>query len=102
MKEDVDLARLLRSASQVRDDVPASTPFGFDTRVVALWRANPANGTNGLARLVRRVAVLATMVIVVSSAAAFYEIKQSRETLDEPLTNEFAIADSAIQDEVLP
>ncbi len=99
--DDVDLTlkRLLRSAAQAGDEAPAEVPFGFDTRVVALWRSNAANNGNGLARLVRRVAVLASAVIVISSAAAFRELSRTREG-DEPLTNEFAIADSAIQDEI--
>jgi anti-sigma-K factor RskA len=102
MIEDVDqtLSRLLRSAAQEKEDATVSPPFGFETRVVALWRSNPANGNNGLVHLLRRVAVIATTVIVVASAAAFYEVRQSRSRLNEPLTNEFAMADSAIQDEV--
>ena len=35
MKDQVD--RLLRSAAQAGDEAPAEMPFGFDTRVVALW-----------------------------------------------------------------
>ncbi len=51
-------------------------------------------------RLLRRVAVLSTAVIVISTIAAVREANQSRE-IRESLTNEFAIADSAIQDEFL-
>ena len=72
-------------------------PFGFDTRVVALWRAATPNG-NGVMRLLRRVAVLSAAVIVVSTIAAVREANRSSEIRDS-LTNEFAIADSAIQDE---
>ena len=68
--------RLLRSAAQADEEVPAEMPFGFDTRVVALWIA----------------------VIVVSTIAAIREANQSRE-IRESFANEFAIADSAIQDE---
>ncbi|MEP6603900.1 MAG: hypothetical protein ABJB69_08135 [Spartobacteria bacterium] len=98
--DDVDLTlkRLLQSAAEVPNDAVASAPFGFDTRVVALWRANAPDG-NGLARLLRRVSVVATAIIVVSSAAAVWEVSRARE-IDEPMTNEFAIADSAIQDEI--
>ena len=98
MKND-NIDRLLRSAAQVGDEAPAEMPFGFDTRVVALWRAATPNG-NGVIRLLRRVAVLAVAVIVVSTIAAVREANQSRE-IRESLTNEFAIADSAIQDEFL-
>jgi len=75
-------------------------PFGFDTRVVALWRAISIKA-NGLTPLLRRVALLSAAVIVISTVAAVREARQSRERVGEPFTNEFAIADSAIQDEFL-
>ena len=90
--------RLLRTAARAGEE-PAAMPFGFDTRVVALWRAATPNG-NAIMRLLRRVAVLSTAVIVISTIAAVREANQSRE-IRESLTNEFAIADSAIQDEFL-
>ena len=93
----LDLGRLLRSAAQTRGDVLVEAPFGFDARVVALWRASE-NKPNGLAALVRRVAVLSLAVIAISSAAAFGELRQSREIVDS-VSDEFAIADSAIQNE---
>jgi hypothetical protein len=89
--------RLLKSAAQANEEIPASIPFGFDTRVVALWRAGMPKA-NGVMRLLRRVAVLSMAVIVISTIAAIREANQSRE-IRESLTNEFAIADSAIQDE---
>jgi len=98
MKKD-DIDRLLRSAAQADNESAAEMPFGFDTRVVALWRAATPNG-NGVMRLLRGVAVLSAAVIVVSTIAAVREANQSRE-IRESLTNEFAIADSAIQDEFL-
>ena len=89
--------RLLQSAAKADEEVPASMPFGFDTRVVALWRsATPM--TNGVLQLLRRVAVLSMAVIVISTVAAVREANQSRE-IRESLANEFAIADSAIRDE---
>ena len=91
--------RLLRSAAQVRDEEAASMPFGFDTRVIALWRAALPTA-NGVMSLVRRVAVLSAAVIVISTIAAVREANQSRE-IGESFANEFAIADSAIQDEFL-
>ena len=95
--ENID--RLLRSAAQVREEAHAAMPFGFDTRVVALWRA-AAPKTNGVMSLVRRVALLSAGVIVISTTAVVLEANQSRE-IGESFTNEFAIADSAIQDEFL-
>jgi hypothetical protein len=89
--------RLLRSATQAEEEVPAAMPFGFDTRVVALWRASTPKA-NGVMQLLRRVAVLSMAVIVISTIAAIREANQSRE-IRESFTNEFAIADSAIQDE---
>ena len=91
--------RLLRSAAQVREETASTMPFGFDTRVVALWRA-AAPRTNGVTSIVRRVAVLSAAVIVISTIAAIREASQNRE-ISESFTNEFAIADSAIQDEFL-
>ena len=89
--------RLLQSAAKADEEVPAAMPFGFDTRVVALWHAASLK-TNGMMQLLRRVAVLSVAVIVVSTIAAIREANQSRE-IRESLANEFAIADSAIQDE---
>ena len=89
--------RLLRSAAQAGDETPGAMPFGFDTRVVALWRAGTPKA-NGVMQLLRRVAVLSIAVIVISTIAAVREATQSRE-LRESFANEFAIADSAIQDE---
>jgi hypothetical protein len=98
MKND-KIDRLLRSAAQMGEEDPVAMPFGFDTRVVALWRAATPKGT-AVVRLLRRVAVLSIAVIVVSTIAAVREANQSVE-IRESLTNEFAIADSAIQDEFL-
>ena len=95
---DPKIDRLLRSAAQGNEDASPAVPFGFDTRVVALWLAERPSNSNGLARLLRRVALTAASVIVVSSAAALYEVNQERDT-DEPFANEFAIADNAIQSE---
>jgi len=95
--KDHEIDRLLRSAAQTGDEAPAEMPFGFDTRVVALWRALAAK-PNGIASLLRRVALLSAAVIAISALAAVREIKQSREQYNE-FTNEFAIADTAIQNE---
>ena len=97
MKKD-EIDRLLRSAAKIGEEHPAAMPLGFDTRVVALWRATP-NG-DGVMRLLRRIAVLSAAVIVVSTIAAVREANQSHEVRDS-LANEFAIVDSAIQDEFL-
>src|SRR5262245_42158660 len=94
-KEQID--RLLRSAAQAGEEAPEAMPFGFDTRVVSLWRAGSSK-PNGLVQLLRRVAVLSVAIIVISTVAAVREVNQNRE-IRESFANEFAIADSAIQDE---
>ena len=97
---DPKIDRLLRSAAQAHEDAPAAPaamPFGFDTRVVALWRSSMKK-PNGLTPLLRRIALLSAVVIVVSTIAAAREACQSRK-LGESFANEYAIADSAIQDE---
>lgn len=94
---DQKIDRLLRSAAQAHEDVPAAMPFGFDTRVVALWRSSMKK-PNGLTPLLRRIALLSAVVIVVSTIAAAREAGQNR-ILGESFANEYAIADSAIQDE---
>jgi hypothetical protein len=55
--KDHEIDRLLRSAAKTGDEAPAEMPFGFDTRVVALWRALGVK-PNGIASLLRRVALL--------------------------------------------
>jgi hypothetical protein len=95
--KDHEIDRLLRSAAQTADEVPAEMPFGFDTRVVTHWRAAILK-PNGVTSLLRRVAVLSAAVIIISTLAAIREIEHSREQYNA-FTNEFAIADTAIQDE---
>jgi hypothetical protein len=94
---DKKIERLLRSAAQTSDDVATAAPFGFETRVVALWRSAP-DQPNGLTALLRRVALLSTAVLVISTVAAVREVRQNRE-IGDLITNEFAIADTAIQTE---
>jgi len=95
--KDETINRLLRSAAEAREETVATMPFGFDTRVVALWHAAGPR-VNGIMSLVRRVAVLSAAVIAISTVAVVREASQNRE-ISESFTNEFAIADSAIQDE---
>ena len=89
--------RLLQSAAQADEEIPAAMPFGFDTRVVALWRAGMPKA-NGVMQLLRRVAVLSIVVIIISTIAAIRDLNQSRD-IRESFANEFAFADSAIQNE---
>jgi hypothetical protein len=98
--KDQKIDRLLRSATEAPEEAPVTIPFGFDTRVVALWRAT-APKANGVTPLLRRVALLSAVVIVISTLAAVREARQNRQQLGDSFTNEFAIADSAIQNEFL-
>ena len=98
--KDHKIDRLLRSAAQAGEEASAAMPFGFDTRVIALSRAAVPK-PNGLTQLIRSVELLSAAVILLSTLAAIREVKQSREQLGDSLTNEYAIADSAIQDEFL-
>ncbi len=93
---EANLDRLLKSAAQAGESEAIEIPLGFETRVVALWRANGNGETRGLSLFLRCIALVATAVIVVASAGVYRQINQSRE-LSEPSANEFAIADSAIQ-----
>ena len=96
---DERLHRLFRSAAAVGAE-PPEVPLGFDTRVVALWRASKYQ-PNGLATLLRRVTLLSAVVLVISSIAAFREVRQSLD-LDDVSSNDFAIADAVIQNEFAP
>src|SRR5437868_5578921 len=91
------LERLLRSAATVKP-AARSLPLGFDTRVLAIWRSGAGGNGNAVAELLRRVAVVAATVIVIATATGVREVKKTRDAL-EPLPNEFAIADTLIQEE---
>jgi hypothetical protein len=80
--------------------VSAAMPFGFVGRMVALWRAS-ATDANALTLLPRRIALLSAAVITISAVGAVHEARQHREEVGERFTNEFAIADSTMQDELL-
>ena len=95
-----DLDRLLRAASS-KEDAPAEIPFGFDTRVVAQWRAQVDAASLGMMRLLRRVALAAVAIIIMTAAVAYIEADRNGES-NEPFANEYAIADTAIQDEIGP
>ena len=98
MKNDPQpLERLLRAAASVPNESPAEMPFGFDTRVLARWRATLPGDSVALSRLLRRVILTAVALIVLGSAGAYRELNDV-DTLGETLSNNDAIADSAIGD----
>ena len=96
-----DVDRLFRSAAHASEPVAGEVPYGFETRVVALWRS----GKNGkldlaeLSRFLRRAGVIASAVLILAGAAAYRQYRD--ETKFAALaTNEYMIADSAIQSEI--
>ena len=97
---DKKIDRLLRSAAEAREEVPAAMPFGFDTRVAALWRAQEEATATGLTRLIRAVALIAVAMIAIAAAETYREATATPDT-DEPFANEYVIADSTIQTELL-
>ena len=95
--KDVDLDRLLRAASKDKDEAPTEMPLGFETRVVALSHRN-GNGA-AFGTLLRRVALAAAAVIILATGGAWVEFNRNDDA-SVAAGNEFAIADSVIQDEV--
>lgn len=95
-----NLDRLLRAAAKAPEEPAPEAPFGFDTRVVALARAGngSANDVADLTRFLRRTGVIAFAVLVLASAAAYRQFSET-VAFTAPQTNEYAIADSAIQTE---
>src|SRR6476469_7928502 len=94
-----ELDRLFRSAAQANEPAPAELPFGFDTRVLAAWRSGGvANDFAELSRFLRRAGVIACAVFVVAGAAAYRQYRDETKFASLP-TNEYAIADAAIQTE---
>ncbi len=98
---DSHLQRLLKLAATVKEeDIGAGAPFGFDTKVLANWRAlrRPVNGE--LVRFVRRVALVAIAITVIGGAAVYRQMTEN-DDLTEPLTNDYAMADSVIESQLL-
>ena len=98
-KREEQVDRLLRAAAAVPESVPTEVPFGFDTRVIATWRADRRNGgADGweFARVFRRVAVSAAFIIVVATGAAIWQFQQD-DDLDDLNGNAYAIADTVIE-----
>jgi hypothetical protein len=101
MKEPhADLDRLLRAAANAAEPSAPQTPYGFETRVVALWHAGNgrANDAADLTRFLQRIGAVAFAVLALASAGAYQQFKEN-EARTTPQTNEYAIADSAIQTE---
>jgi hypothetical protein len=95
-----NLDRLFRAASKARGERAPEAPFGFDTRVIALARAGNGSTTDvaDLTRFLRRTGVIAFAVFALASVAAYRQFAEDA-AFTAPQTNEYAIADSAIQRE---
>ncbi|HMG04707.1 MAG TPA: hypothetical protein VK581_04550 [Chthoniobacterales bacterium] len=99
-KREANLSRLLRSAANAPKEPSPETPFGFDTRVIASWRAGNGRAGDGaeLTRFLRRVGIVALAVLTLASAGAYEQFNDNEERI-APQSNDYAIADSAIQTE---
>ena len=93
-----NLDRLLRAAANAPEEPAPEAPFGFDTRVVASWRSGKKSATDvaDLTRFLRRTGVIAFAILALASVAAYRQFAEDA-AFSAPQTNEYAIADSAIQ-----
>ena len=95
-----DLDRLLRSAAQASEPAASEVPYGFETRVIASWRSGKTGGLDlaEFSRFLRRAGVIASVVLVLAGGAAYRQYR-SETKFAALATNEYVIADSAIQTE---
>lgn len=101
---DAGLDRLLRAAAAARNEEPSEfeAPFGFDTRVVGLWRAQRGSAEfAALGQWLRRTAAVAVFIAAVATAGAYWEIDDTEE-LNSPLTAADFLADRVIERGALP
>ena len=100
-KLDRELNRLLAGAARAAGEPAPEIPFGFDTRVVAFarekWAADRVEARI-VTHLLRRVVVFGLLLTAVSASAAYWQISEN-DDLAEPLSNSYAIADTAIDAE---
>jgi hypothetical protein len=92
---DENLDRLLRAAAAAPNTVPNEMPFGFATRVLAQTRTGARVDLTDLRQLLRRVVFISLAVIILSGAGVYHELRSDDYAI-APLTDEYAIADSAI------
>lgn len=99
-ERDTHLTRLLKIAATAKEESETEAPFGFDTRIVARWREMTRNDHGDLTRFVRRVALIAIAITIIGGVATYRQINEDDET-GEPLTNDYALVDSAIQNQLV-
>ena len=97
---DLDLDRVFRSAAKAPKEPDPEAPFGFDTRVVASWRSGKGqiNDIVDLVPFLRTIGMVAFAVVAIAGTSVYRQLADT-ETRIAPQTNEYAIADSAIQTE---
>ncbi|HEY1582146.1 MAG TPA: hypothetical protein VGF73_03490 [Chthoniobacterales bacterium] len=98
---DPQLDRLLRAAAEARGKRPNEMPYGFDSRVLAHWRAGLKHDFVDIGRLLRRVVYLSLAIIAMAGAGIYHELSIP-DPLTDPLGDEYAIADTAINNAVEP
>ena len=100
MKND-DLDRLLRSAANASPKHEDEAPLGFATRVIASWRSGASfgDGSAEINRFLRRAGAIGLAIVFLAGATAYRQFRD-QAMLAAPQTNEYAIADSAIQSEL--
>ncbi len=84
------IERLLQAAATLAPEPEAAMPFGFDTRVVARWRATFPPDSVAIVHLLRRVIFIAVTLIVLAGAGAYREFSQGDDN------DEYTLTDSAI------
>ncbi len=97
--KDSALERLFRAAAATLPAAPNEMPYGFDTRVLAGWRAGPRDSVD-VGVLLRRVVLLSIAVIALATAGFVNELRQFEDPGEAYDQN--AIADSAISNAVVP
>ena len=99
-RSNADLDRLLRSAATAEELSPPEVPYGFETRVIALWHAGNGRVDDAaeVARFLRTIGAVALAVLALASVTAYRQFNEN-EARTTPHANEYAIADSAIQTE---
>ena len=99
-KRESELQRLLRAARG--EESAPEMPYGFDTRVVALARATQRERRReapGLKRFFVGTAWVAVIVAVLAGAATYRQLEEN-DDLAEPLSNAYAMVDTAINSEL--
>ncbi len=95
---DDQLNRLFRAARQVERPV-AAPPYGWDTRIMATWRAQRPveTGLWDMALLVRGL-----VVAIVIMGISFWPILNTHTTPTDPYADYLQLADSTLSSDVTP